>query len=1347
MRYRGFLLLLLIILVVCLGAGSFLEIHIKPRGSTRSEEQYLSYRAYWVQNQTHNRISETLISEENILYVRSIIGTPPPPKGDWIINDVVIIENEVLVVNGSIIVERGGVLVLVNSTLYMNVTTNGGMNITVRDGGNITVLNSTIDSYDGTTKFGFFIINTSSIGLINSTIRNVGVNDTFPGIYIDNSTVRFLNTEISSSYIGLYINSTWNVRISQADLSCSRAGILLNNTANISILNTSIYAAAGADGIIVVNSKDIMISNITLDNYGSNGINVYGSENILIEGCTFSGKNFNNHIFVNESSEVRIIANNIISRTSQLLGTKTKYTVSMYSSSKINISYNYLYLYSYQTGIAPPQLKLHQYCFYIADSSNIYMWSNYMYINVNASYSLPGIKSFTITQRVIYLLSSENITINNNTIINDVYFEAPTQALFPGNPPPTSKYTFQAVYISSSRNICLMRNLYGYISYYAYRSSSHQYLYVSSSEEIRVISEIYSNITKYTENIKLYNSSNIMAENLAIEGIGITFRQSNNSVATNITITNTYDAILISDGYNISIIGAHIYDSDNGMHIVDSNNIYLNDILIKSCGHAFRLKASSRLIFERVSVFESGFLIEDAATYNETTTKNCTYESMPLIILNASNKVALMGGVYGAILVGFSSGRIENIKTMYLQAYKCGNLILRNIDISGLKAKIEIISSENMTISGISIDSLYEGIEISFSQNIKILNLTVINTIVGVRLIGVTNLSVEKSSFLNVYQALVLQGSSTNITVINSTFETCTYAIHIINASDISILGNSFVGCSVSVMLLGSMPSSELRIISNMFTQNTICIQISYSSNVTIVNNEIAYNSLGIYVDYNISPTVTVAYNIIDNNRDALVAHNGSLWIFGNLFVLESTSNRIIIDRGVYCAFNNTYFGNYWENLVVVDANMDGILDEPFNVVGDYYDYYPLAFEPTILFRDGLICGFANNTYLREDHMVFVFTSLREATVVFTLDTLGTITINSPPYKYVIYVSLLNQTSYTLWINISDAKTYVFMFTFTVDVIAPEIDFSVANNSWLGIEAIITVNVSDSAYCKAEIYINDTQYMETTNESIMIHVSDFAFDNGYYILKITAYDLAGNQRHKTVGVYVDIVLPEMNISLANGSYVPRTATVNILCWDDISLRSLEVYMNNTLIVNITYPQIGIISVNLTFKEEGLWIVAFVLRDISYNSIESMLLVTVDMTRPQIWDIRYPQEVSVNEEYAVISFVINESSPLTSVYVEYRSNDSTYRVSAGLIEEKYYALIPIGAPGEIEFRVIAVDSAGNIGTTNFYIIEVKQPPQPIGSLVFALGIVAISMAIAIVALYKKRQRALISTNEH
>lgn len=166
MRYRGFLLLLLIILVVCLDTGSFLEIHIKPRGSARSEEQYLSYRAYWVRNQIHNRILEALMSEENVLYVRSIIGTPPPSEGDWIINDVVIIENEVLVVNGSIIVEKGGVLVLVNSTLYMNVTTNGGMNITVKDGGNITVLNSTIDSYDGTTKFGIFIINTSSIGLI-----------------------------------------------------------------------------------------------------------------------------------------------------------------------------------------------------------------------------------------------------------------------------------------------------------------------------------------------------------------------------------------------------------------------------------------------------------------------------------------------------------------------------------------------------------------------------------------------------------------------------------------------------------------------------------------------------------------------------------------------------------------------------------------------------------------------------------------------------------------------------------------------------------------------------------------------------------------------------------------------------------------------------------------------------------------------------------------------------------------------------------------------------------------------------------------------------------------------------
>jgi len=78
--------------------------------------------------------------------IRAIIGTPPPPSGDWIINETTTVRDSTIIVNGSIIINETGALVLDNSSIYMNLSADGEHWIDVY--GTLALYQSLITAYD-----------------------------------------------------------------------------------------------------------------------------------------------------------------------------------------------------------------------------------------------------------------------------------------------------------------------------------------------------------------------------------------------------------------------------------------------------------------------------------------------------------------------------------------------------------------------------------------------------------------------------------------------------------------------------------------------------------------------------------------------------------------------------------------------------------------------------------------------------------------------------------------------------------------------------------------------------------------------------------------------------------------------------------------------------------------------------------------------------------------------------------------------------------------------------------------------------------------------------------------------
>jgi hypothetical protein len=115
-----------------------------------------------------------LISLTSTNVSATIIGTPAPTNGDWIINNATTVTDETIIMDGDIIVNDGGSLVLDGTTIKMNCSTDGQYGITVKKGGTFTIKDSSLITKNGSKNYFLIVHKGASFSMDDSTIEYCG---------------------------------------------------------------------------------------------------------------------------------------------------------------------------------------------------------------------------------------------------------------------------------------------------------------------------------------------------------------------------------------------------------------------------------------------------------------------------------------------------------------------------------------------------------------------------------------------------------------------------------------------------------------------------------------------------------------------------------------------------------------------------------------------------------------------------------------------------------------------------------------------------------------------------------------------------------------------------------------------------------------------------------------------------------------------------------------------------------------------------------------------------------------------------------------------------------------------
>lgn len=1258
-----------------------------------------------------NRITRTFDNKNTPVRVLQL-GT----DNVWIINKTVLIENQELVVNSSIIITVNGTLILRNSTLSLNVTTNGEYNITIQNGGNLTAINSTIRSYDGSTKFGIFATNNSFVALICSKVQNVGFSLDTPGILIDNSTLEFVGSEITSSYIGLYLNNTKSITIRSGYLSCSYAGIYMSNVSEIHILDTELYVTTSTSGIVISNSSGITIRNSTFQNKGSSGIDIGYSKSIVIDQCAFTGSGFSKHIYVHDSSNINITTNEFTVK-----GTATHYAIYISMSDSVLILNNSFLLYiKFESSISSDKSIKH-YGIYIIDSFNIVIASNnahtYAYLSVNAFFY-----DFYLTQILYYLSSSSRINLSDNFFKSYVRFSATVSPTFT----PIVRYNFYAIKADGLNDSVISYNSYAYNSSYfgVNVKYTYRYFHMSSSRNITVVGERYLNAsTKYMSNSQLYLCSDIIIEDLVAREIGFRIRSSDDTVLTNFAITKAQKAVYVDGSQNVTIISGTIMDVDDAIYISSSDMTRICNVSISDSEYALHIKSSNSTIIENVAITTSDFLIEDPQSYNETIIKDSTYKGAPIVILNSSSNIYFSGGSFGAILIGFSGGKIENFETKYLQVYKCENLTIANIRVDESMHGIRVLYSFNITIKDTTISSAYKGLEVVSSYEILICNVNFKNDYVGISLFDVNRTSIINIYVEDSYYSVLLNQTMSHVLVESSEIRSCGYGIYIVNGGNISIVGNEILDCSAGVEIESVMADSIIMIRNNLLNRNDI----------------------GVYIGYDLTSYIEICYNNITDNKNALVVHSSGVYVYGNLFVSNAFSNKMMIDSRLDCSFNNSYFGNYWSCINNIDVNKDGIVDEPYNIIGSYYDYLPIAFVPTIILNDTLLSILANNTCTNTGQWMAVYKG-NNATVTFYMNT--TIITSSDGYIHIAHIDVMTVIEGTYIVRIEIGDIYDVKIILTVDITDPQIAFSVQNGSLINGESVLTVYVTDNLLqTRTVVYING-EVIGVYNVST-ITIAAYDLPEGLCNITVIASDEAENKAISSIIVTIDKGKPILLAELENYTYI-NSSQIVLNITDNRMLAKLMVFINNTELVNISLAtNESSYILDLSELEDSIYELTVEIVDEAGNRNTYKYIIKLDRTPPSIATIEYPQNVTVDEQYAVINIEVIDNFEVDSVILDVKYESTQKLVTAFKRDINIYvAVIDILDSGEITFKVIVIDKAHNRFVSNEYTIRVLEtttiaPPPQVEWPTYVLVAVTVVLTLALAYVLARQKRTMIA----
>ena len=876
-----------------------------------------------------------------------------------------------------------------SSGIYLYNSTNTIENVTLT---NITVNNSQLGVYtvgvtqsnisqcnlSNNTLIGLYFVNTDYTNLTNSEVNNSGhtatylenssnynisgnymCNNTFYGIYSYNSTTNnisdntFWNNELilASSSIGggtNYYHSSYYDHVIEDNTVNGDSLLYYKNNDTGGVLDENNPAGQ----IIIVNSSNFIIRNMTL-NYSINlPIHIAYSDDINITNCNISSDDSmgygiyfiktnnsdiyspNNISYNNIGVMLEYSYNNNITGSNQIFNNTKGIKLSNSNSNKITQAE----IYNSTDGIYLSQSN------YTNISSNIIhnnSGGNGVKLNSSDYNNITLSNSIRDNNYGIYLLSSNNNNISSNNEIYDNTEDGIQLASNSNNNNISSINVYDngrhGIYLDDSDNNNISSvNVYG---------NSNKGIHLDSSDSNNITSSNY--VYNNTNGINLWQSTGNLINssyfyNNSQQGINLG-QSDNNTVSDNQVYNNSQQGINLAWSDNNTLNSNHVNDSSQqGMYIGNSNNSNI----------------SSNYVYNNS---QEGIKLDNSN--NNTISANQIYN-------NTNDGIKLWSSSNNSII---STNHIYNNSDNGIDLSSSDNntisssFVYNNTGIYGINigdSDDNIISSNNVN------NNSNMGIRLWNSSNNNISSNTIDNNTKGLRIAGsgpsnhnnITSNSIYNNTNGGIY---ILNSSYNNISSLNQIYNNNHTGISLNSNSDYNdIIGNNLtnnaIGDGEGIYLGGDCDGNTIY--NNIFNNTP-------SSNAVDTGNNNRWNRTGTTLGPNIIGGAYIGgnywdnYNGLDDDGDGIGDTGTIPFGPGDNLPLASGGSSSVPTNLVASTYNRTAINLTWTKGLNADktyirysdsnniSDRDAGIGSPINVTESSHNLTGLNFSTTYYFK------------------------------------------------------------------------------------------------------------------------------------------------------------------------------------------------------------------------------------------------------------------------------------------------------------------------------------------------------------------------------------------------------------
>jgi parallel beta-helix repeat protein len=743
-------------------------------------------------------------------------------------------------------------------------------------------------------------------------------------------------------------------------------------------------------------------------------------------------------------------------------------------------------------------------------------------------------------------------------------------------------------------------------------------------------------------------------------GITVGMTSESNTVVSNNLSSNGWDAIEIGHSIKNKIINNTLTSEQSGVKLWDRSNFNTvsgNVIWDSSRGISLSSSYENNVSENNISYCREGILLFE--TNNNNISDNViSFSDEWGMRINDSTSIGVFAnemienGIYfeGDLIEYWNTHSIDilntvNAKPVYYLSNQTGGTVPYGA------GQVILANCTNVMVENQELNNSDIGVEIGFSTGNTIVN----NTI----------------SFHNKYGLYAYSSNNNSIDGNNISENDC--GIYLDNSSGSNITNNSIFDCLSGIRLYRN--SNESKIKQNRISECSYGIYLYQSGKNNLFKNELIYGYRGIYLvrcsgnnlsennilfstwngislestDWN-----NITYNILSENRIGIhffESSNNSL--HHNNFINNQDQIRFNDLNSVGNIWNNGFGeGNYWSDYTGLDDGNngriagDGVGDteiqHPYIDQGHGYfqlDNYPLMdpIPDTLPPRIKLISPINNSSIISGVILDFDVYDTNLHSVDYTLND-STAQVLPSPYN-ISTVDWLDG-NYEILIEATDENNNLAsqIFFFIIDTIPPVINITgPLNNSIIPTGTILELSILDSNLELINYSINGDSDI-TISEPY--NISTNGWDDGDYIVKVNALDMAGNMNSKMYYFTIDSTPPSISMDPGlNHSVIAVGKTIHINI-SDPHTNTVMYSLDGGDYLDLTSPYV----IDTSGWTHGLHTITVFANDTAQNEALFWFEVTIDATPPEVLDVdsAHSFDYSANTEEITINFMFSEA---------------------------------------------------------------------------------------------------------